>query len=397
MLDFEVALAQLLAQARVATRTELLPLTAARGRVLAHDVIAPINVPGFDNSSMDGYALHIPAAAPATTHFQITQRIAAGAVGHALAAGEAARIFTGAPIPVGANAVVMQEQCTLAGEALQLAARVPLGANIRRIGEDVHHGQVVLRAGQRLSPAMLGLAASLGIAQLTVFTPLRVALLSSGDELVEPGQPLPAGKIYNANRYTLLAQLQALGCELLDLGVIPDQFDATVAALAAAAKQCDILLTSGGVSVGEEDHIKAAVQYLGELNLWKIAIKPGKPFAYGRIGNADFIGLPGNPVSALVTYLMLVRPFMLARQGASELAPPRMTLPADFELKRAGDRREFFRARRNPAGQVSLFSHQGSAVLTSLVWAEGLVDIPAGTTVQRGDPVAFIPLSALEG
>lgn len=397
MLDFAAALAQLLAQARRAQLTELVNLKQALGRILAHDVIAPLDVPTFDNSAMDGYALHIPNGDLDVNSYQITQRIAAGTVGQALAAGEAARIFTGAPIPPRANAVVMQENCSVVGDQVQLAYPVKLGANIRRAGEDVRHGQVVLSAGQRLNPAMIGLAASLGIAQLMVFAPLRVGLFSTGDELIEPGLPLPVGKIYNSNRYTLFAQLQALGCELLDLGVIPDQFDATVNALSEAAAQSDILITTGGVSVGEEDHVKAAVQYLGELNLWKIAIKPGKPFAYGRIGGADFIGLPGNPVSALVTYLLLVRPFILARQGATQLEPQRLPLQADFELSKAGDRREFFRARVSASGQVSLFPHQGSGVLTSMAWAEGLVDVPAGTTVQRGDTVQFLPLTALEG
>ncbi|WP_348946135.1 gephyrin-like molybdotransferase Glp [Chitinibacter sp. FCG-7] len=404
MLDFDSALAQLIAQARVVTTTETVPLADALGRVLASDLTSAINVPGFDNSAMDGYALHVPDFACPPEQYPVVQRIAAGEVGMALKPGEAARIFTGAPIPAGANAVAMQEVCSVNDGQLTVNIALQDGANIRRIGDDIAAGAVILTRGSVLSPAMIGLAASVGVAELPVMASLRVALLSTGDELVEPGQPLAGGQIYNSNRYVLINALKVLGCAVTDLGIVPDDRAATIAALQAAAESHDILLTSGGVSVGEEDHVKAAVEYLGELNLWKIAIKPGKPFAYGklnkqdsygRIGGCDFIGLPGNPVSALVTFLMLVRPFILARQGVQQIQPTRLPLIADFDWKKAGDRREFLRVRLNAAGRLELFAKQGSGVLTSMVWGDGLVDLPAGQTIARGDVVTYIPFAGL--
>ncbi|WP_218871145.1 molybdopterin molybdotransferase MoeA [Chitinibacter bivalviorum] len=395
MLDFDAALAQLLAQAQAVTTTEAVPLAAALGRVLADDVCAAINVPGFDNSAMDGYALHVPDFSNPPEQYLVVQRIAAGEVGTPLAAGEAARIFTGAPIPAGANAVAMQEVCSVDGEQLRVNLTLKDGANIRRVGDDIAAGAVILPRGVVLTPAMIGLAASVGVAALNVFAPLRVALLSTGDELVEPGLPLQAGQIYNSNRYVLINALKALGCVVSDLGIVPDDQEATIAALQYAAQSHDVLITSGGVSVGEEDHVKSAVEYLGKLNLWKIAIKPGKPFAFGKIGACDFIGLPGNPVSALVTFLMLVRPFILARQGASQTSPARLPLIADFDWKKAGDRREFLRARLNATGRVELFAKQGSGVLTSMVWGDGLVDLPIGQTISRGDVVSYIPFNSL--
>ncbi|WP_410499480.1 gephyrin-like molybdotransferase Glp [Chitinibacter sp. S2-10] len=404
MLDFESALEQLLAQAQPVTAIETLALADALGRVLADDLSSTINVPGFDNSAMDGYALHVPDFTHPPAQYPVVQRIAAGEVGAALAPGEAARIFTGAPIPAGANAVAMQEVCTVNDGQLTVNLALQDGANIRRVGDDIATGAVILTRGSVLTPAMIGLAASVGVAYLPVIAPLRVALLSTGDELVEPGQPLAGGQIYNSNRYVLINALKALGCVVTDLGIVPDDREATIAALQAAAESHDILMTSGGVSVGEEDHVKAAIEYLGKLNLWKIAIKPGKPFAFGkvdktdscgRIGGCDFIGLPGNPVSALVTFLMLVRPFILARQGVQQVLPSRMPLIADFDWKKAGDRREFLRVRRNAAGQLELFAKQGSGVLTSMVWGDGLVDLPAGQTIASGDVVTYIPFSSL--
>ncbi|WP_157670230.1 gephyrin-like molybdotransferase Glp [Chitinibacter sp. GC72] len=404
MLDFESALEQLLAQAHPVTTIETVALADALGRVLADDLSSTINVPGFDNSAMDGYALHVPDFACPPEQYPVVQRIAAGEVGVTLAAGEAARIFTGAPIPAGANAVAMQEVCTVNDGQLSVDLVLQDGANIRRIGDDIAAGAVILTRGSVLTPAMIGLAASVGVAELPVMAPLRVALLSTGDELVEPGQPLGGGQIYNSNRYVLINALKALGCVVSDLGIVADDRSATIEALKTAAETHDVLMTSGGVSVGEEDHVKAAVEYLGELNLWKIAIKPGKPFAYGkvdrsdsfgRIGGCDFIGLPGNPVSALVTFLMLVRPFILARQGVRQVLPTRLPLIANFDWKKAGDRREFLRARLNSFGQVELFAKQGSGVLTSMVWGDGLVDLPAGQTIARGDVVSYLPFTAL--
>ncbi len=322
----------------------------------------------------------------------------------ALAPGTLARIFTGAPVPAGADAIVMQEECLVQPDGrVQVLVQPAAGQWIRRQGEDVARGAVVLGSGQRLSPASLGLAASIGFAHLPVARRPRVALFSTGDELVMPGavapEALPPGAIYNSNRFFLRALLQRLGCEVSDLGIVPDQREATVQALAEAAQGHDLILTSGGVSVGEEDHIKPAVQALGELSLWQIAIKPGKPFAYGRVnhaqGFAHFIGLPGNPVSSFVTFLLLVRPFLLQLQGAAVTAPERLQLPAHFAWPRADKRREFLRVRRNAQGGLDLFANQSSGVLTSAQWADGLLDNPPGRPIAMGDLVDFIPLSSL--
>ncbi|MCX7204439.1 MAG: molybdopterin molybdotransferase MoeA [Proteobacteria bacterium] len=391
MLDFDSALSQLLAQARVSVAVETLPLNQACGRILATDIVSQIAVPAFDNSAMDGYALNVGEAWPAD--FALVQRIAAGEVGQALGEGDAARIFTGAPIPSGANVVVMQEDCRCEDGRVSIAQEVKLGANIRLRGEDIQTGTVILPAGTRLSAAAIGLAASIGVAELQVKRRLKVALLSTGDELVEPGQPLTAGKIYNSNRYAITALLD--DCIITDLGIVPDDAALTSDILARAAKDHDVLITSGGVSVGEEDHVKAAVEQLGSLNLWKIAIKPGKPFAYGRIGECDFIGLPGNPVSSFATFLLLVRPFLLARLACLNLEPPRFKLTAAFDWKKPGNRREFLRGRLNANGQVEIYPQQGSGVLTSLVWGTGLVDIAIGETISAGDTVSFIPLNAM--
>ncbi|MDW5415393.1 molybdopterin molybdotransferase MoeA [Iodobacter sp. CM08] len=391
MLDFDTALSRLIQAARVSSLVEVLPLSQANGRVLSQNVVSQMAVPGFDNSAMDGYALHIGDAWPDS--FKLVQRIAAGEVGHALNVGEAARIFTGAPIPAGANGVVMQENCRAEDGQIYIAQPVELGSNIRLRGEDIEVGSVILPAGTRLSPAAIGLAASIGVAELTVKQRLRVALLSTGDELVEPGQLLAAGQIYNSNRYALTALLE--DCLITDLGIVPDDAELTRDILQTAAKQHDVLITSGGVSVGEEDHVKGAVEQLGRLELWKIAIKPGKPFAYGRIGDCDFIGLPGNPVSSLVTFLLLVRPFLLARLACLKLEPARFKLMAAFDWKKAGNRREFLRGRLNNDGQVEIYPQQGSGVLTSLVWGDGLVDIAVGETIKLGDSVQFIPLHSM--
>lgn len=395
MLDFDTALANLLAAARCITDVETVPLLFANGRVLAQDVIAPIDVPGFDNSAMDGFALNIADFAAPPADFVISQRIAAGEVGTSLAAGEAARIFTGAPIPAGANAVAMQEVCSVAEGRVTVEVALKNGANIRRAGEDIAAQSVVLAAGTRLGAAEIGLAASIGVPALAVVRPLKVALLSTGDELVEPGMDLAAGQIYNSNRYALHTLLHRLGCAVTDFGIVADDKGATIALLEKAAAEHDVVIASGGVSVGEEDHVKAAVQYLGSLDLWKIAMKPGKPFAHGRIGEADFIGLPGNPVSSFVTFLLLVRAFLLARQGVTAIAPTRLPLIAAFDWKKPGDRREFLRVRVNGAGQLELFPRQGSGVLSAMVWSDGLVDLAAGDTIAAGDVVQYLPLSAL--
>ena len=396
------ALAELLAQATPLAQTEVLSTFDADGRVLAQNLVSALQVPSFDNSAMDGYTLRAADVPAAGTVLPISQRIAAGSVGVALQAGTAARIFTGAPVPAGADVVVMQEECTaLEDGRVQINAAVQLGQNIRRAGEDIALGSTIVAAGTRLTPAELGLAASIGCASLTVARRPRVALFSTGDELVMPGdvapQDLPAGSIYNSNRFFLRAMLQRLGCEVVDQGIVPDSYDATVAALQSAAQDCDLVLTSGGVSVGEEDHVKPAVEALGSLDLWAIAIKPGKPFAYGKVGSAHFIGLPGNPVSSFVTFALLVRPFVLRLQGVQNVAPQVVTLRADFDWPRADKRQEFLRARINAQGGLDRFANQSSGVLTSVVWGDGLVDNPAGSTIARGDMVRFMPFVQLLG
>jgi len=394
------ALAELLAHALPLGGTESVSTFDADGRVLAHDLVSALQVPPQDNSSMDGYAVRSSEIADEGVPLPVSQRIPAGAAAQPLTPGSVARIFTGATIPAGADAVVMQEDTEPAGENAVRIMRVPApGQWIRRSGEDVTRGAVVLAKGARLSAAALGLAASIGMARLTVARRPRVALFSTGDELVMPGDVPPEqmkpGSIYNSNRFFLTALLRRLGCEVSDFGIVPDRRDATVAALGKASQEHDLILTSGGVSVGEEDHIKPAVEQLGSLDLWQIAIKPGKPFAYGKVGDAHFMGLPGNPVSSFVTFLLLVRPFLLKLQGATQLTPTAMRLPAHFELPRADKRREFLRARRDAEGGLQLFPNQSSGVLTSAAWGDGLVDNPAGATIQRGQLVSFLSFAEL--
>ncbi len=396
------ALADLLGRAIPLGRAERLSTFEADGRVLAQDLVSALQVPPQDNSSMDGYALRCAdlQVGASDQAWPVSQRIPAGSAAQPLQPGTVARIFTGAPVPSGADAIVMQEDTEALPDGTVSVLRTPsAGQWIRRSGEDVARGDTALRAGTRLTPAELGLAASIGLAELPVAARPRVALFSTGDELVMPGTVRPEamkpGAIYNSNRFFLRAMLRRLGCEVSDLGIVPDRREATVQALREASAGHDLILTSGGVSVGEEDHIKPAVQALGSLDLWQIAMKPGKPFAYGRVGTAHFIGLPGNPVSSFVTFALLVRPFLLKLQGATSLAPPVAYLPAHFDGPRPDKRREFLRARRNAHGGLDLFPNQSSGVLTSVAWGDGLVDNPAGHAIARGDTVAFISLSDL--
>lgn len=395
----DAALAELLAHALPLSLPESVSTFDADGRVLAQDVIASLDVPAHDNSSMDGFAVRCADWHSTATAFDVNQRIAAGSTGDVLGLGCAARIFTGAPVPEGADAIVMQEDCAVDGSQLRLPTQPQLGQWIRRRGEDVLSGAAVLCKGERLAPASLGLAASIGFDQLLVAARVRVALFSTGDELVMPGDVAPVdmkpGAIYNSNRFFLRALLRRLGCVVTDMGIVPDKLDATIAALKTASSAHDLVLTSGGVSVGEEDHIKPAVQALGQLNLWQIAIKPGKPFAYGTINQTHFIGLPGNPVSSFVTFLLLVRPFILKLQGVSNVAPYSIAANAHFDWPKADKRREFLRVRHNATGGLELFDNQSSGVLTSAVWADGLVDNPAGKTIAHGDSVQFIPMPYL--
>jgi molybdopterin molybdotransferase len=397
LLSVDAALANLLAAAQPTSDHETCPAEAALNRVLATAVVSGVTVPPLDNAAMDGYALRLSDWS-AAAWLPISQRIPAGTLGTELEPGTAARIFTGAPVPPGADCVVMQEDCEVTAGKVRVTAAPRAGSHIRRAGEDIRAGQVVLEAGTRLGPAQLGVAASVGASEFDVVRRLKAALFFTGDEIVLPGRPLPPGRIYNSNRATLVALLTRLGVEVIDLGQVPDQLDATVATLERAAMAADVVITSGGVSVGEEDHVKAAVERLGRIEMWKVAMKPGKPLVYGRVGNADFLGLPGNPVSTYVVFCLFVRPFLLRRMGAEAPAAAAFDVPAGFDWpgigKSAGTRREFLRARLQD-GWAMLYPNQSSGVLTSLAWADGLVDIEAGTSVENGDLVRFIPLSEL--
>jgi molybdopterin molybdotransferase len=406
MLTLDAALQRLVAGATGARISEVETVSTfdALGRVLAADVVSMIDVPPQDNSSMDGYAVRV-ADVTVDAALPVSQRIPAGQVGAPLAPGSVARIFTGAQVPPGADAIVMQEQAEAAGEgAVRFSAAPQPGQWIRRRGEDVRAGATVLASGTRLAPQSLGLAATVGAAELKVVRRPRVALFSTGDELVMPGtvppSALPPGAIYNSNRFTLRGLLQAAGCEVTDLGIVPDRLDATREALRRAASDHDLILTSGGVSVGEEDHIRPAVAAEGRVELWQVAIKPGKPLAFGAVrrgqgGEALFMGLPGNPVSSFVTFFLAVTPVLRALQGAEPALPAPLPLRADFDWPRPDKRREFLRVRRNADGGLELFPNQSSGVLTSAVWADGLVDNPPGQAIARGDTVRFLPMELL--
>jgi molybdopterin molybdotransferase len=404
MLSVREALDTLLAAARPVEDIEQVATLDANGRVLAQDQASTIDVPSADNTSMDGYAVRALDCVNGGATLRVAQRIPAGHVGAPLEAGTAARIFTGAMIPAGADAVVMQEQCELVEGMVTIRHTPTSGEWIRRTGEDIRRGATILAAGTRLRSQELGLAASVGLASLPVRRRLRVAVFFTGDELTMPGEApggvLAPGAIYNSNRFTLRALLENLGCRISDFGIVPDTLEATRATLRAAARENDLIITSGGVSVGEEDHIKPAVEAEGQLNMWQIAVKPGKPLAFGEVrregGNAFFIGLPGNPVSSFITFLLFVRPFLLRLQGASGPVEPRAwMLRADFNLPKADRRNEFLRARVNAGGGLDLFPNQGSGVLTSTVWGDGLIDNPPGRPIARGDTVRFIPFSEL--
>ena len=401
LIDPDTALQRLLGAARPLAETELVPTGAALGRVLAADVAATIDVPPADNTQMDGYALNSADVAVAGTVLAVSQRIPAGAVPRPLQRGTAARIFTGGLMPAGADCVIMQEDCSAEGDRVAVRIVPKPGNWVRRRGLDVAAGSAVLAAGQRLRPQDLGLAAAVGVATLAVRRRPRVAILFTGDELAMPGEPLRPGAIYNSNRFVIQALLQAAGCEVTDFGTVPDALDATRAALRAAARQHDLIVSTGGMSVGEEDHVKPAVQAEGALDLWQIAMKPGKPLAFGSVrrggaeGEAAFIGLPGNPVSSFVTFLMFVRPFLLALQGVRDVAPVSLPVRAAFDWPKPDRRREYLRVRLDARGEAELFPNQNAAVLTSTVWADGLVDNPPQQAIRRGDLLRYLPFSAL--
>jgi molybdopterin molybdotransferase len=414
LMSLEEAMARLIAGAQTCRiqDTEKVFLFDALHRVLAEPIRSLIDVPPGDNTSMDGYALRTVDVPHVGVELTVAQRIPAGQVGRPLGPGEAARIFTGAQVPPGADAVVMQEQCeavppSTPGQGLgqvRVNAVPQTGQWVRRRGEDVQAGSVVLAAGLRLSPQALGLAASVGCAEVSVCRRLRVALFSTGDELVMPGEvpadKLRPGAIYNSNRYTLRGLLLSAGCEVTDLGIVPDRLDATREVLRRAASGHDLILTSGGVSVGEEDHIKPAVQAEGNLELWQMAIKPGKPLAFGSVRRDGhrpclFVGLPGNPVSSFVTFLLAVAPVLRVLQGMEPQPFKPQTLRADFDWTRPDRRREFLRARLNAQGGLDLYPNQSSGVLTSAVWADGLVDNPPGAAIARGQLVSFLSFADL--
>jgi molybdopterin molybdotransferase len=400
MLSYEQALERLLAAAQAVEEIRHVPLLAAAGRVLAVAQYSTVAVPPLDNSAMDGYAVRTADLAEPGVCLPVSQRIPAGTVGLPLQPGTAARIFTGAPIPEGADAVVMQELCEH-GEGGVVINHVPkAGENVRRAGEDISVGAEILAAGTKLRPQEIALAASAGLPELPVYRRIRVGVFFTGDELVQPGEPLPPGAIYNSNRYALRTLLEGLGCEVRDLGAVADTLDATREAMRRAAADNDLVITSGGVSVGEEDHVKPAVEAEGKLDMWKIAIKPGKPLAFGEIrkegGHAWFIGLPGNPVSAYVTCLMVVRPFIQRLQGVSQVMPRVLNLPVASAWTKADPARlEFLRASINASGTVDLYPNQGAAVVTSLCWSDGVVLNPPGNHIAPGDTLRFVSFSEL--
>jgi molybdopterin molybdotransferase len=400
MLSVDDAIQHFLKKATPIRDTEQVALVDAVERILAETITATIDVPPADNSAMDGYAINIQDLDPAkaTTTLPISQTIAAGHPPTPLMAGTAARIFTGAEIPLGANAVVMQEQCVAQDQQVSIPAAIPLQNNIRPQGQDIHCGDAILLHGRRLQPQDIGLLASIGMNQVTVYRRLRVAILSTGDELVEPGKPLSTGKIYNSNHYLLSSFLQKMGIDTIDCGSIEDTESATLAALSIAS-DVDCIISTGGVSVGDEDHVKKAVLQLGELDFWRVAIKPGKPIACGKIyhGNTHtpFIGLPGNPASVFITFLVFARPFLRKQQHQAYSAPRGHILAANFTRAANPIRQEYLRGKINASGMIEIHPNQSSGVLSSSSWAEGLVVVPPQTPISIDDKVLFITFGEL--
>jgi len=402
MMSADSALEFLIVSALAPVKTEVVGLDDALGRILANDIHSSINVPGFDNSAMDGYtiALSDEQLNKENLSFTIVDRIPAGSTGNELNEGCAARIFTGAPIPKGGNTVIMQEECQLSEDGTQITINrtISLNENIRPTGNDIVEGVVILQRGRQLQPQDISLAASVGVGEICVFSQIKVGVFFTGDELVEPGNPLDTGKIYNSNRYALVALLKQVGCEVLNLGNIKDKFESTCNALSELSVKCDLIMTTGGVSVGEEDHVKSAVESLGELNLWKIRMKPGKPLAFGKVGETAFIGLPGNPVSSFVTFAIFALPFIKKMQGNSKYQSNAIKVYANFACKRAKPRREYARVRldySSGTAEANLFPKQGSDVMSSIVWADGIIEIPEDTTFEAGELLNYYPLSEL--
>lgn len=395
MITYTEALSRLLEKAEPIADTETIPLLYSTHRVLAEENVSPIAVPSWDNSQMDGYAVRHEDLFGATEEnpvkLPVSARIPAGNVGDKLEAGTVARIFTGAPMPEDADTVIPQELVEREGDFAIFRTALKPGAWVRRRGSDVEQGATVLASGERLTPARIGMIASIGRAYVKVYRRLRVGIFFSGNELVQPGEPLPPGGIYNSNRFMVRSLLQTLGCEVVDLGNVPDTLDATIAAFEKATQASDVILSTGGMSVGEEDHIKNAVEALGEISLWRVKLKPGKPLAFGSVKGVPFVGCPGNPVAGFVVFLMMARPFLLRRMGLTDTEIHPLSVRADFDWETPGDRQEFVRVRRNATGGVDLYHTQNSQVLSSCAWADGLVDIPVGATVKKGDVVDYYP------
>ena len=397
LIPVDEALSRILDAAVPVEQTEQLSIDSSLGRVLAEDVKSEINVPGYDNSAMDGYAVRTAECTEAGASLTVSQRIPAGQTGVQLEEGTTARIFTGAPVPEGADAVVMQELCQQQGDKVSINTTVKAGENIRRAGEDIEQGSVILKAGSRIRPQEQGLIASVGLANVSVKRNLKVATFFTGDELVEPGNELGQGQIYNSNRYTLNGLLHTAGCEVADFGIVPDTLEATLAVLKRAAANADLVLTSGGVSVGEEDYVRIALQQLGELTMWRINMKPGKPVAFGHVDNAVFMGLPGNPVSVFVTFLVFARPLISKMQGAVNYLSSELSIRSGFDWKGV-KRQEYLRVRINhdkAGAYAELYPHQGSGVLSSASWADGLVIVEPGKAINTGDVLKYIPFQGL--
>jgi len=398
LVSYDDALRSLLNKVSATEMVENKPLLEALSRILAQSIQSSINVPPADNSAMDGYAINTADIATAgTTKLRVSQRIAAGDTGQTLKPGTTARIFTGAPIPPGANAVIMQEQVEAIADTIEFEVRPSEQQNIRLAGNDIKIDDKILDQGCLLRPQALGLAASIGLQSLPVYQKIRVGIFFTGDELVEPGEALAPGKIYDSNRYTLHGMLQKLGCDIVDLGLVGDTLGATKTAMLEATDKADLVVTCGGVSVGEEDHVRIAIEQLGDLHLWRLAIKPGKPLAFGKINQTPFIGLPGNPVSVFATFMLFVSPVIKTLQGRYWQKPTAIPVTAGFDWPKPDSRREFLRARLEQDEDLALvariYPNQDSGVLTSTAWAQGFVEIAEGATVKTGDEVNYLPFS----